>query len=43
VEREAKETANKKARKIVATAIQRCAVDEVAGTVSPPFPCPMMK
>ncbi|MCK4522548.1 DUF3552 domain-containing protein, partial [Candidatus Aerophobetes bacterium] len=33
VEREAKETANKKARKIIATAIQRCAVDEVAGTV----------
>lgn len=33
VEREAKETANKKARKIIATAVQRCAVDEVADTV----------
>jgi ribonuclease Y len=33
VEREARGTANKKARKIIATAIQRCAVDEVADTV----------
>jgi len=30
VEQEAKETAGKKAREIIATAIQRCAVDEVA-------------
>lgn len=33
VEKEARETANKKARKILATAIQRCAVDEATDTV----------
>ncbi len=33
VEKEAKETANKKARKILATAIQRCAVDETNNSV----------
>ncbi len=33
IEQEAKETANKKAREIVATAIQRCAVDEVTERV----------
>ena len=32
-ETEAKETANKKARKIIATAIQRCAVDHVSESV----------
>ncbi|MFQ6067888.1 MAG: ribonuclease Y, partial [bacterium] len=40
VEREARETANKKARKIIATAIQRCAVDEVADTVISTLPLP---
>ncbi len=33
VEKEARETANKKARKILATAIQRCAVDEASNSV----------
>lgn len=33
VEKEARETANKKARKILAIAIQRCAVDEATDTV----------
>jgi len=33
VEKEARETANKKAREILATAIQRCAVDEATDTV----------
>lgn len=33
VEKEARETANKKAREILATAIQRCAVDEATNSV----------
>jgi len=40
VEKEARETANKKARKILATAIQRCAVDEASNSVISTLPLP---
>jgi len=40
VEKEANETANKKARKIIAAAIQRCSVDQIAESVVSTVPLP---